>query len=246
VRALKAELLVGIKALRMYWLYTFISMMLIPMVFLLIVALATGASGEGLAYQLTGFLGVSLMGSLLIMLAERARNLMEPGIIEFYSVLPVRMWRPLMAQVFVNAIVVLPQTVLALVLAAQFSPFTNTWLLLVGLVVAVVVLSLLGITLGFALGKNPVIASGVISLMSWVLMMLSPAFYSVPASAQILRAVILANPISHVLGVIRAPMGLQAPASLAVSYIYLGALAICAFIYVALRTQKLYMLERQF
>lgn len=245
MRLLWPQMSLELKGLRLYATQILISLVLIPGSYLFVILLSSGTEASFLSYQLCGFVVASLIGSLVSLLAFRVSNMMQPTVLELYAALPARTGHIVGAQSMVYILLAIPQIAVATVLAASYAQSVNIGLLLVGIMSVVLLLTLMGLFLGTAI-RNPFTAQGMLPLVAWVLLMLSPVYYPSEGLSSALFAVAVLNPVTHALNVIRVPVGNQAIVPLGVSYIYLGVAAIVMLGYVHRRLRRVYILERFF
>ena len=236
-----------IKSLRLYGLQIIISLWVMPASYMMVIILGRPANGAVLAYELTGFVAASLAGSLLSLLSARVSNFMQPYVMELYATVPATPLEIVAGQTLSYAALTLPQVLVAMILAAHLAGVGWHRSAPVGgsVLLAIAVLGAGGICLGLLI-RNPFVAQGVLPLMTWVLVLVSPAYYGVHAIPQWIRLVFAANPVTGVVTLLRWSVGMPTSFSPVHEAVYLGVLLVAMAGFTVLRLSRLYMLERLF
>jgi len=232
-----------LKSLRLYGLQVVISLVVIPFSYMLVMVLSRQMTAPELSYQVSGFALASLLGSLLVLLAMRVSNMMQPSVLELYATLPVSTARLITAQVVAYLGLALPQVCLAIVVAASFAPAVHLVPLIAGVVAAVVTFTMVGVGLGLAI-TSVYVAQGVLPLVSWALLLVSPVYYGVERLHGVLLVLALCSPVTHALNAVRLPLGFPPIVPLAYSYLYMGCLVTVLAAYALRRVGRVYMLEK--
>jgi len=118
-------------------------------------------------------------------------------------------------------------------------------MVLLGIIVSIFFLLCLSVYLGLSL-KNLFIANGILQLLSWILILFSPIYYNFETLNSTFKYALLVNPVTHLLNIVRIPLGFAPMISMWVSYVYVGLLIILMLFYISKRVRSTYILERIF
>jgi ABC-2 type transport system permease protein len=239
MRKILISALMEFKNLRLFKLQIIISLGIIPFSYLFVVLLY--ANGSDIPYLLSGFSVISLFSSLITLLSLRISNLMEPEVVELYSTLPVNYSDIIISYTLVYVILALPQSFLSLGLSALNVNSVNLWLVGTGVVLGIILFGLMAISLGLFI-NNPYKAQGVVPLIGWLMLLLSPAYYHI--KNYYMLAVLMVNPVTHVLNIIRAGLGDGGLRYVHPHIFYLIVLSILLSVYIGRRFKNVYMLEK--
>jgi ABC-2 type transport system permease protein len=237
------QISIELKNLRLYGLQVIISLVVIPFSYMMVVVLSREMPPPELSYQLSGFALASLLGSLLVLLAMRVSNIMQPSVLELYATLPVTTAALIVAQVVTYLGLALPQVVLSLAVSASFAPAVRLAPLLAGVLSAVVTFTMVGVGLGLAI-INVHVAQGVLPLLSWTLLLVSPVYYHLERLHGVLWVLAVVNPVTHALNAVRMPLGFSSVIPLTHSYLYMGCLVALLVAYALKRVNRIYMIEK--
>jgi len=204
MRAVLVAALMELKAMRIYKVQLFISFVVLPFSYAIVVLLARG--GESHAYLLSGLIVASLVGAFLNLVALRVSNLTQPDVLELYAVLPVHMTQAVLGIVAAYSLLVLPQIALLLGLAAWRADEVQIGLALLGALVSLFAMALLGCFLGVLI-RNPFKAQGIFPLLSWLILLVAPVYYEVQDLPRVYATILLVNPVTHALNLIRPFLG---------------------------------------
>jgi ABC-2 type transport system permease protein len=194
-----------VRGMRVYKVFLFINMVVLPFSYAIVLLLA--GAGQDHSYLLSGLVVASLVGTFVGLVAHRVSNLVQPEVLELYAVLPARMELMVVGAVAAYALVVLPQVVILVGLTAGLARTGAKALLAVpGMLLGFLFLAILGVFLG-TLIKNPFKAQGLFPLLSWILLLSAPVYYQAEGLPRAYIAVLLLNPLTHVLNVIRPHLG---------------------------------------
>jgi len=210
------------------------------------VVLLLAGAGQDRSYVLSGLVVASLVGTFVGLVAHRASNLVQFHVLELYAVLPARMELMVVGAVAAYALVVLPQVMILLGLAIGLAQTGAKALLAVpGTFLGLLFLALLGVFLG-TLIRNPYKAQGLFPLLSWILLLGAPVYYKAESLPRAYVIVLLVNPLTHVLNVIRPHLGFAPLVDIRVSVGLLVVLGGLMGLYAARGLKDPKMLERFF
>ncbi len=209
-----------LKSLRLYWFPILTMTVIVPFSYLLVIVFSSGFSVQKLSIILPGFMVVSIFSILVLPLAQRISNMFSDDIIELLASLPVSMREIVLAYAGTYTMLSLPLMIGPAIILA-LSEKLNVMVLVVGLFM----LWCLALNVSFLLGlivRNKLKLDPLLSITLLAVIMLTPAFYSINNVTGLLKLIILANPLTHVVLVIRASIGVSEGVPLAISLIYLS------------------------
>lgn len=241
---LVTEVILEWKGLRLYRTQLFISLFLIPFSYAFILLLSLRPAEGQLSFVLSGLMVASLLGAGSLV-GLRVANLVQPEVLELYATLPIGMGQAALGVVIAYVVLVIPQSVVLLGLSSWWAGRANPGMLVAGAVTSVIALFALWTALGL-LVRNPFKAQGMFSLIAWALLLFSPIYYEMKDLPFAYRALLLVNPVTHALNVIRPFLGMDMQISYLVSFLYLGTLTCLLLVYSVWSLRKLHMLEKLF
>ncbi|MEM4531531.1 MAG: ABC transporter permease [Thermofilaceae archaeon] len=237
-------ILFELRGMRVYKVFLFINLVLIP--FSYAVVLLLGGVSQDYSYLLSGLVVASLVGTFVGLVAHRASNLVQPEVLELYAVLSARMELMVAGAVAAYALLVLPQVAVLIGLAIGLSPEGPRALLaLPGTFFGLLFLALLGVFFG-TLIRNPYKAQGLFPLLSFILLLAAPVYYKAESLPRAYVFLVLLNPLTHVLNVIRPPLGFPPLLDPRISLGLLGVVGAFMGLYVLRSLRDPKMLERFF
>lgn len=217
----KNVVLLELKGMRVYKVFILINLVVLPFSYAIVLLLA-GASHDH-SYLFSGLAVASLVSTFVSLVAHRVSNLVQPQVLELYAVFPVRMELMVAGAVAAYALLVSPQAVVLMGVSIGFAHTGKRALLAVpGAFLGLLFLASLGVFLG-TLVRNPYKAQGLFPLLSWILLLTAPVYYPVENLPKTYAILILLNPLTHVLNVIRSPLGF---APLLNPYLSIGVLGV--------------------
>ena len=228
------------RAFRVFKIQILISLFIMPLSYMLIILLNTGGDQQASLYLLTGFVVASLIGTYVSLLGLRVSNLMMPEVLEMYAAFPIKMRTVALSYLITYSLYVLPQIIVALIVIAIISSSSIAWgLFVVNVILTMVTLSGIGMFLGFFF-KNYFVAQGVLPLLSWLFLFITPLYYQ--AKSSIFFSI---NPLNSCVKLLRYAIGLY-DGIIIWDYVYLIGLIVMLSFFVNRRFLKVYLLEKRF
>lgn len=198
-------ILLELRGMRVYKVFLLINLVVLPFSYAVVLLLA--GAGQDHSYLLSGLVVASLVGTFVGLVAHRVSNLVQPEVLELYAVLPARMELMVVGAVAAYALIVFPQVGALTGLMIGLSQAGKEALLAVpGTFLGFLFLALLGVFLG-TLIRNPYKAQGLFPLLTWILLLAAPVYYQAESLPRAYVMLILLNPLTHVLNVIRPHLG---------------------------------------
>lgn len=243
ITRIKLNIFFELKGLKIYWMQILISLFILPLSFLFILLLSGVSTSEMLSFWLSGFIVASLVGAFLGALALRVCNLMQPEILELYATLDVNRIEIVLNLALTYSILVLPQLVIASTIAGFNALEFHAWGFVLAILVVMVSLIVFSIAAGLAV-RNYYQALGIFPFVSWIIILLSPAYYDMRNLNIIFQDFLLINPLTHYLNWIRSQLGSQATVPLYISIIYISLFLFFLLVFLARKLKGIYILER--
>jgi len=237
-------ILMELKGMRVYKVFLFINVVVLPFSYAVVLLLA--GAGQDYSYLLSGLVIASLVGTFVGLVSHRASNLVRPEVLELYAVLPARMELMVAGAVAAYALIALPQVGVLLGLAIGLSQAGREALLAIpGACLGSLFLAILGVFLG-TLIRNPFKAQGLFPLISWILLLFAPVYYKAEGLPKAYVMLVLLNPLTHVLNVIRPHLGFPSLVDMRVSIALLVIVGGLMGMYALRRLRDPKMLEKFF
>jgi len=233
------------KTLRIYFLQLFIVVFVMPFSYAFVVLLSTAAENMSISYLLSGYIVSTLISTFLGMLALSITNLRQKEVLELYSTYAITFPQVVISICLTYVLIVLPIIVVVLPFVLMHAVRASHLMVLMGVIVSIFFLLCLSVYLGLSL-KNLFIANGILQLLSWILILFSPIYYNFETLNSTFKYALLVNPVTHLLNIVRIPLGFAPMISMWVSYVYVGLLIILMLFYISKRVRSTYILERIF
>ncbi len=233
------------KSLRIFWLQLFIVVFVLPFSYAFIVLVSGNLQGPSLNYLLSGYIVSTLISTFINMLGLRITNIRQQEALELYSTYAIPFPSIIISVCLSYFLITLPIILIVLGYVVATAQSVNWFFLICGMLLTIVFLLLISVHLGLAM-KNLFIANGLFQIITWALILLAPIYYSLELLNSIFRGILLVNPVSHLLNLLRAPLGFESSVNLVYSYGYIVLLSILAFGYVSKRINSTHILEKIF
>jgi len=233
------------KTLRIYFLQLFIVVFVMPFSYAFVVLLSAAAENMSISYLLSGYIVSTLISTFLGMLALSITNLRQKEVLELYSTYAITFPQVVISICLTYVLIVLPIIVVVLPFVLMHAVRASHLMVLMGVIVSIFFLLCLSVYLGLSL-KNLFIANGILQLLSWILILFSPIYYNFETLNSTFKYALLVNPVTHLLNIVRIPLGFAPMISMWVSYVYVGLLIILMLFYISKRVRSTYILERIF
>lgn len=210
-------------SLRLYWPHVLTMSVLVPLSYLAIALFSAYDSPRTLPIALTGFVVISSFATLVFPLAHRVSSMFDDQIIELVASLPIGPRALIASYVLAYTLLSAPATLISLAVLGATSGIAEPLALVAGLLLTYAISTLLGILIGL-LVRNKLKLDPILSTLLFLVVVLTPAFYA-PESASGMYQLLLLNPLTHVLFLMRVGVGMGAPLPVADSLAYLAGTA---------------------
>lgn len=231
-----------LKGMRLYWMQIVSSLFIMPQALLFINLMANKADSNQLAYSLSGFIVASMVGSLIGCLSLRVCNMMLPEVLELYTTYSLGKPELVLSLSITYGLLSLPQIIVAVGITVIFVQIPHLVLYLLTILLSMTFLALFASGLGLVV-KNYYQAMGLFPLLSYALVLLSPA-YVAQTSGGFLNFLFLLNPLTHLLNLIRSGLGLIPTINTGWSWAYLGILTVAILLFERRKLKNFYILEK--
>ncbi|MCL0056612.1 ABC transporter permease [Dehalococcoidia bacterium] len=235
--------LMEIKGMRIYKVQLFINLIVIPFSYAIVLLLA--GAGEEHAFLLSGLMIASLVAVFFTLVALRVSNLMQADVLELYAVLPIHMTQAVLGIIAAYSLLALPQVIFLLALAAWQASEVQIGLLLIGTIVSLFAMASLGCFLGVVV-RNPFKAQGIFPLLTWLTLLASPIYYGAQDLPRAYVMMLLINPTTHAVNLIRPYLGFPEIIDIRLSLVALIGIAALLGGYSFKALKDVRMLERWF
>jgi ABC-2 type transport system permease protein len=233
------------KSLRIYLLELFLVVFVMPFSYAFVVLLSSGTQNVSVSYLLSGYIVSTLISTFLGMLALSITNLRQKEVLELYSTYAITFPQVVTTVCLTYVLIVLPIILVVMPFIVIHSASVNYPVLLVATIISIFFLLCLSVYLGLSM-KNLFIANGFLQLISWVLILFSPIYYNFQNLSTAFKYVLLINPITHLLNIIRVPLGFAPMVNVWLSYVYVGLLIALMLLYISKHVRSTYILEKIF
>lgn len=243
ISRLYLPLLLELKAMKFFGFQIFMSFVVMPLAFLLIM-LAQGEIVPGkIAFALSGFVVASMIGAFVATLALRISNMMMPEILELYATFSLKRWEMVGEMTFAYVLMTLPQIIIGSIFAAMYAPDFQPLIFFSSTLVVMLSMALVSVWLGLLI-KNFYTAMGLLPFLSWILIILSPMYYKMEHLPVIAQWILLINPMTHYLALIRYGLGITATIPVTWSLVVTLGLSMIALASIRKELSRMFVLEK--
>ena len=236
-----------LKNLRIFLLQLFVVLFLLPFSYLFIMLLAGNGNLERIQIVslLTGYIVVTMTSAFINMLSLRITNTRQPEVLELYSTFSITFPQILVSQCITYTLLTLPLILAAFLYVILSLESVNILLFISGIVIGIFVLLLLSVSLGLLM-NNLFLANGLYQIVSMFLIIFSPSFFDMQTLNKFFQTLLLLNPITHVLNILRSPLNISLGFDVRWSYLFLFVLSVLLVLFVSKKVSKTYILEKIF
>lgn len=236
-----------LKNLRIFLLQLFVVLFLLPFSYLFIMLLAGNGNLEKIQIVslLTGYIVVTLTSAFINMLSLRITNTRQPEVLELYSTFSITFPQIVVSQCITYTLLTLPLILAAFLYVILSLESVNILLFISGIVIGIFVLLLLSVSLGLLM-NNLFLANGLYQIVSMFLIIFSPSFFDMQTLNKFFQTLLLLNPITHVLNILRSPLNISLGFDVRWSYLFLFVLSVLLVLFVSKKVSKTYILEKIF
>ncbi len=231
------------KSLRLYKWQVLSSLLILPFSYVFVMLLSGNIHGQDIAYILTGYMVATLIGTFLGLYAMRICNLMQPEVLELYATFQVSVMQTVLSYCFSYVLLSLPIIILSLAISVHYAASVNMALFIAGTLISIAATALLATFLGLLI-KNMYKAQGIIPMLSWVFLLIAPIYYSTQNLSPVYKTVLLINPVTHCLNLVRMALGFQPVTGILWSFGYLVIFIVVLAVYALRAFRRTYILEQ--
>jgi ABC-type polysaccharide/polyol phosphate export permease len=208
-----------LKVYKLNW-YFLLTLYIIPATYLTVMFASSQGSREALMAGLTGFTILVSYNTLFYSLASFTSNMFEEQIFESYFLMPIPFHEILMAAALMQILINIPPTLMSLIMLTYISANTNFPLLLSGILLTYAFFIPPAILLAIKVKRRMLLESFLMILML-IMIMATPAFYRLQYISEPYKTLLLANPLTHLIIMLRASIGLMEgfPENISTTYI---------------------------
>lgn len=236
-----------LKSLRIFLLQLFVVLFLLPFSYLFIMLLAGNGNLERIQIVslLTGYIVVTLTSAFINMLSLRITNTRQPQVLELYSTFSITFPQIVVSQCITYTLLTFPLILAAFLYVILSLKSVNILLFISDIVIGIFVLLLLSVSLGLLM-NNLFLANGLCQIVSVFLIIFSPSFFGMQTLNKFFQTLLLLNPITHVLNILRSPLNISLGFDVRWSYLFLFVLSVLLVLFVSKKVSKTYILEKIF
>jgi len=231
------------KSLRIYKWQVITYLLILPLSYIFVMLLFGNIQRNDISYLLSGYIIASLIGSFAGLFAIRVCNLMQPEVLELYATFFITIPQILISLSLTYIIISIPGIALSSLLSIKYANFANLLIFTGGIIISILAILSLGLFLGLLI-KNMFKAQGIIPLLSWGLLLFAPVYYKVQHLNLLYKVILLINPVTHTLNILRISLGFPEIINIRWSFLYLSVLIIVIFIYSIKSFKRFYILEK--
>jgi len=235
----------ALKVFRLYWSFLVV-VFLFPITYAVVVVAMMQGSPEALKVALTGYVVIAGFSVLFSMPATLVTEMFEEQVLETLALLPVPFWEIMVSQLLALALVGTASLSVGLVGLWYVSGGADLALLIVGFALVFSLYIPLAVLVGITV-KSRVKLQSLLSILSFLIVIVTPAFYRLAYIGEPYRTLLLVNPLAHVTAVLRAAVGIPEGVSetLSIAYATLTSLALSVIIWYKLRRGVFTVVERR-
>lgn len=243
--SLAASISFTLKMYRLYWANLISVMVILPATYLAVVVLFSGGVLESLVVGLTGYIVMACFTTMVYPAALQVANMFEEQVLELYASLPASLREIILSIIASQLVFAAPAVASGLIALSMIVGDMNALYVVASTLLSLAVFSTLAVLLGLTF-KSRHRLDPVLTLSMMLVVVASPLFYRLEVVPEYWRAVLLVNPITHMICLLREGVGFSEAVSPAVSLSYLLALlvAFLALVFYRTRTGVLTVLER--
>lgn len=240
---LRLNIIFELKGMRFYRLQLLVSLFVMPLAFVVVLLAGKNLSSDNVTFVLSGFIVTSMVGSFLGTLALRVSNMMMPDILELYATFSLSRREMVTGMSVTYGLLALPQILVAGTITAFTAPAFQPGLFIFAILIGMFSLAAISVWLGL-LVRNYYQAMGLFPLLNWIVVLLSSAYYDPSNMSTAFQWILLVNPVTHYLNLLRSSLGFSPAFSPIWSLVYTFGLLILLIIAINKRVREMYILER--
>ncbi len=240
---LRLTILLEFKNMKFFALQIFMSFIVMPLGILFVLLAQENVDAKTTTYLLSGFIISSLIGSFFATLSLRISNMMMAEILELYATFSLSRWEMVAGMSIAFVLMTLPQIGIAGFIVVMNTSQSNLISFILSILFSIVGMLLMAVWAGLKV-KNYYMAMGLFPFASWILILISPIYYDLQNIPTFLQWLLLANPLSHLLFLIRFGAGFAPPIPLIWSIIFLFFVFFGAAIGIHKELKQVFILEK--
>jgi len=235
-----------LKMYRLYWPYLVSISIMMPITYLIIVLAVSQGNLEALRVALTGYIVITGFNILLYMLTTLIANTFEEQVLESYSLLPVPFWEIIVSQILTQALIGAIPLAVGLIILRCVSSNIDISLLITGLVLEFTIYTPLAILLGVSVRSRIRLDPLLVFLMMLVIIA-TPAYYRLLYVSEPYKTLLLVNPLTHIVLVLRSAVKISEgfPLIFSILYTTLFSTILCVLVWYKLRGGVFTVLEKR-
>ncbi|MEM4481970.1 MAG: ABC transporter permease [Desulfurococcaceae archaeon] len=245
-RTLIKSILFNLKMYRLYWTSLVTVTVLLPLTYMAVVVLSSGGSAESFLVGLTGYVVMACFSTLVYPVAVTVANTFEEQVLELHASLPISL-RELFASYIVSQLLFsIPPVALGVALLLVAAGGLNWIYVFLSLLISALLFPNIAVLLGLTV-RNRYRLEPLLTLLIILLAIATPLYYTLKGIYQPWRTVMLFNPFTHIVCLLRLSVGFQegVPVSYSLAYLISLTLLLTAVTLYKTRQGALMVLEKR-
>lgn len=222
MRIIWIQTLVELWSLRVSRLSLVVTALVLPLAYCAVTILTQSDNMPPISYLLSGALASSMMSAPFFLIVMRISNLFQADVLELHAAFPIRRTHQIVGAWLAFTLIALPLIGTLFGLCILWAPHPRIFLAILGLFLSYAMVVTMATGLGLLI-RNPYKAQGVVGIVAWLMILISPMQQNVAHVPTILWYLLLANPVTQAINMVRPFLGFPAIVSPAVSFAYCGA-----------------------
>lgn len=235
-----------LKTYRLFWTTLVTVTVILPFTYLAVIVMFSGGDPESLVIGLTGFLVMTSFSTLVYPTAILVANMFEEQALELYATLPISL-RALLASNVISQLIFssMPLILGTIALVLASNSVLGAYIVL-GLLYSTAIFSFTALILGLSI-RSRYKLDPVLTFLMMIVVIATPLYYRLSGVAKSLRAVLVVNPVTHIVCLLRLGIGLNegVPVEVSISYLTVFLLVLFALTWYKTRGGVLTVIEKR-
>ena len=245
MRMIWIQMLIELRSLRINRLSLAITALVLPIAYSGVAILTQPVSSWQISYLLSGSLIASLMSSVFFLTVIRTSNLFQAEVLELHAAFPIRRIHQVLGAWLASSLISLPLAGILFGLCILWAPSPEALPALLGLILSYAMVIVMATGLGL-LVRNPYKAQGILSIVAWLMVLISPMQQDMSQVPTPLRFLLLINPVTHALNMVRPFLGFDAVLHPAISFAFSAAMLLIVTPLLVRAIRRVTILEKFF
>lgn len=235
----------NLKTYRLYWMNILSVTVILPLTYLAVVIFFAGGSMESIKLGLTGFVTMTCFTTIVYPLSLLIANIFEEQVLELHASLPVSIRELLVSNVLAQIIFATPPILIGIIALALICKL-NILYVMSSMLLAMTIFSSMALLLGISI-KNRFKLEPILTLLMLLVVIATPLYYGLSTVNNFFKTILLLNPVTHIVCLLRLGVGLYEDVPPEISYLYLVLIVISLVSFLLYKTRGglITLLERR-